>query len=907
MTKTTPLLRALLILLLLPLQPAATAAGPYSGIRETRLENGLTVLTREVRAAPVVCVSIFYGVGSRNEHTGITGASHLLEHMLFKGTERFPKGSIETLVRQRGGISNAATSTDFTYYWHLIQSDYLDLMLEIEADRMRGALIAPEDLKSEMVVVRSELEGRENSPDTLLYDLVNATAFLAHPYQWPIIGWRSDVEGISREQIYAHYRAHYSPGSATVVLVGDFDTDAAVEAVRRHFGGIPASSPPPPVHTAEPPQRGERRAILEGEGSLERTLLAWRIPEGSHDDIPALDVLEQILSGGRSSRLHQALVESGLAASVWAYSAGRKDPSLFYIGATAQQGRSACELEDAILKEVRRIQNEEPSTGETARAIRQIRAAFIFTGDDLRAQARIIGSFALTAGLEKLNAYLPAIEAVTPQDVARVARTYLSPQAMTAGRFVPAGTALPDVPSSPPQMQQHYRPGAPSPVAAAAPPAGGDAPAVRKMRPARFELENGLTLIVLDNPANPSISIAGRLNAGSWLEEGYPRGTARLTMEMLTRGSARRSSLEFAAAVEDLGASLAFTPGVEGTIISGKCLAGDFEQWSGLLAEALREPAFQPDELEKARKVALSSLDGQKESPDAVAERALANALYPAGHPYHPGTFEEERAGLLSVREPHLRDFHRQFVGPEGAVLVVVGDIRPDQCLSAVRAAFAGWAPQPGYRPVQIPDPPDAPSRTIVIPLPGKTETTVLWGWHGRLRRSDRDYYAAAVMNDILGGSVLSSRLGRSIRGEEGLVYDVRSSFRATLGAGPWTASLGVNPSNAGRAVRQLRQEVERMRAEGPSAEEVEDARRFITGVLSLRLASNDGIAGFLEAAETYGLGMAYLEEFRSLYGGVTREQAAQAARRLLTPERGVLVVTGAVEGFDENERTEGH
>jgi zinc protease len=867
-TKTKPLLLIILALALAS-SLAAAAAVPYADIRETRLENGLTILTREVRAAPVVCVSIFYGVGSRNEYTGITGASHLLEHMLFKGTEKFPKGSIETLVRQRGGVSNAATSTDFTYYWHLIQSDYLDLMLEIEADRMRGALISPEDLSSEMVVVRSELEGRENSPDTLLYDLVNATAFTAHPYQWPIIGWRSDVEGMSRDQIYAHYRAHYLPGNATVVLLGDFDTDEAVEAVRKHFGGI---------------------------------------PEGTHEDIPALDVLEQVLSGGRSSRLHQALVESGLATAVWAYSASRKDPSLFYIGATAQQGRTARELEDAILQEIRRIQEEEPSAEETARAIRQIRASFIFTGDDLRAQARVIGSFAVTTGLEKLKSYLPAIEKVTPADVSRVARTYLMRQAMTAGHFLPTGGTRPEAPAGPPQMQQHYRSdAAPAVEDATPPPASSDASSARKIRPSRFELENGLTLIVLDNPANPSISIAGRLNAGSWLEEGFPRGTSRLMTEMLTRGSAKRSSLEFATAVEDLGASLSFSAGVEGTLISGKCLAGDFRRWAGLLAEALREPVFDAEELEKARRVALSQMDAQKESPAAVAERALMNALYPRGHPYHPGTLEEEREGLLAVQQPHLRDFHRRFVGPRGTVLVVVGDIRPEECLHAVREAFSEWEPQPGYRNVEIPDPPPAPSRTIIIPLPGKTETTILWGWHGRLKRSDPDYYAATVMNDILGGSVLSSRLGKSIRGESGLVYDVRSSFRATLGAGPWSASLGVNPANAVQAVRQLREEVERMRTEGPTQQEVEEARRFITGVLSLRLASNDGIAGFLEASETYGLGMRYLEEFRSLYGGVTREQAAEAARRLLTPGEAVLVVTGATEGFDEGNRSEGN
>ena len=196
-------LRRLPIIACLLLMAAAAAGGAGApDIRETKLPNGLTILTKEVRVAPVVSVNIFYGVGSRKERTGITGASHLLEHMMFKGSKNYPKGQLEELIRERGGVSNAATWTDFTYYWELLQSDYLELALKLEADRMRGALFDPKDLASEMTVVRSELEGNENSPDTLLWNLVNATAFTAHPYQWPVIGWRPDVEGMTRDDIY---------------------------------------------------------------------------------------------------------------------------------------------------------------------------------------------------------------------------------------------------------------------------------------------------------------------------------------------------------------------------------------------------------------------------------------------------------------------------------------------------------------------------------------------------------------------------------------------------------------------------------------------------------------------------------------------------------------------------------
>lgn len=907
---------------ILTLLLATAAAADYSDVRVTKLENGLTILTKEVRVAPVVSVNVFYKVGSRNEHTGITGSSHLLEHMMFKGTPNFPKGTMEQLVRQRGGINNAATWTDYTYYWELIQSDYLDLMLQIEADRMQNAIFDPADFTSEMVVVRSELEGGENSPDRLLWQLVNSTAFQAHPYQWPVIGWRSDVEGMSRDQVYAYYKSHYAPNNATVILVGDFETDAAIEMVKKHFGPLEPAPELPGVHTAEPPQQGERRAMLSIPGSSDRSIAAWHIPEGTHPDIYALDVLDQILSGGRSSRLHQALVETGLATTAWSYSGSKTDPSLFYVSATGQKDRTYQELEEALLAEVARIKEAPPTQAELDRAVRQIEAAFIFSNDDIRSQAQVIGNFALTVGLDRLSEYLPAIRKVTPGDVQRVASTYFTPDKRTVVNFTPSGEQ-PEAPSGGPGGVVHhtrsrtdlpdarpYRPTDDYVAQAPAQPAQPRANAsTQELLPERFELDNGLVLIVLNNPANPSISMAGRLNAGSWMEsvldtEGeFPDGTAGFVANMLTRGTQDKTSLEFATAVEDIGASLSFSGGTEGTYISGRSLSRDFETWITLFAEALRQPAFREEELNKLRSETISALNQQMESPDSVAERALNNKLYPQNHPYHPGTFEEAREAYSNITPSHLRDFHSRYFGPKGLVLTVVGDITPEAAHRLVREHLGDWKPQPGFAEVSIPDVQRQGYGEEFIEMPGKTETSILYGWAGGLTRTMHEYYAAVVMNDILGGGVLTSRLGRAIRVEKGLVYDVRSGFQAALGAGPFQASLGTNPANAQDAIEELRRVISDMHQNGPTAEEVDDSRRFITGVLSLRLATNSGIAGFLETAEVYGLGLDYLRDFRDLYGSVTAEQARQAARELLHPDAATLVVVGPEYKVNDTEQ----
>src|SRR6266568_3989088 len=249
-----------------PRTPAAGIA--TAGVRETMLPNGLKVLTQEVHSAPVVSFQVYYKVGSRNEHTGITGASHLLEHMMFKGTKRYQVGEIARTLSVNGAQFNANTTYDYTSYWETLSSDRLDLAMQLESNRMVNSLIDPAQLKSEMTVVRSELEGGENNPEELLNRAVWAAAYHVHPYHWPVIGWRVEVEHIPRDALYAYYKRHYGPNNATVVIVGDINTTRALAMVRHYFGGIPPIPPPPLVYSQEPPQYGEHRVVVNRGGNL---------------------------------------------------------------------------------------------------------------------------------------------------------------------------------------------------------------------------------------------------------------------------------------------------------------------------------------------------------------------------------------------------------------------------------------------------------------------------------------------------------------------------------------------------------------------------------------------------------------------------------------------------------------
>ncbi len=417
--------------------PAGPKAEPSSAVSETVLGNGLKVLIQEVHSAPVVSFMVWYKVGSRNEGAGVTGISHLLEHMMFKGTPKYGKGEIARVLQRNGASFNAGTSIDYTNYYEVLASDRLELAMEIEADRMANALIPEEEHRLEMTVVRSELERNEDNPHRALYTELFAQSFKAHPYHWPTIGWRSDVEAIRTEQIREYYLSHYMPNNATAVVVGDVARDQALLLVEKHFGSIPSRPSPDPVVTVEPPQQGERRFKLQRPGDTRYLMVAYPNPALAHQDNYALDVLGMILGNGKTSRLYQGLVEGALATEAEAQNETARDPFLFIAQATAGPGVTLGALEGSLLELVDRMKAEPPSLAELNRARKQIEASFIYSKDSIRSLAQQLGYYETVGSYRYLDTYLSQIAAVTPGDVVRVANTYLGERTRTVARYEP--------------------------------------------------------------------------------------------------------------------------------------------------------------------------------------------------------------------------------------------------------------------------------------------------------------------------------------------------------------------------------------------------------------------------------------------------------------------------------------
>jgi zinc protease len=872
--------------------PPAAAPAFTAGVREAVLPNGLTVLAKPVRTAPVVSFSVWYRAGSRNEHTGITGVSHLLEHMLFKGTQRFQLGEISRTLSLNGAAFNASTYYDWTNYYATIAADRLELAMEIEADRMVNSRIDADDLAGEMTVVRSELEGGENNPGRLLWQAMVATAFQAHPYQWPVIGWRSDVENVPRDAIHAYYRRHYGPNNAVVVVVGDVDPDDAVRLVDKHFGAIPPIPAPPAVYTAEPPQRGERRVIVRRAGSLPIVSIAWKAPSARHPDGYALDVLATVLGEGRTSRLYQALVEKNVASRADAGSPSLRDPFLFYVSATARPGVTAEQLEASLLAEVARVTAEPITAEELARVQRRAEADFVFQVDSVTSQARALGYWAMIGDWRFLDTYLDRLRALTPADVQEVARRYFVADTRTVAHFLPTdgGGATPPAPprEASARVERPRRGDREIPL----PP-----PAARPSLPRqtdRFTLANGVSVVLQENHANPTFALLASLPAGSLAEPQSLPGLADLTAAMLTRGTERRSSLQFALALEDVGASLTAGADELVTSVRGRAQSRDFDLVMELLAEMLRRPAFPADDLDRLKGQTLASIAQAKASPGRVAGHAFERAVFPAGHPLRPESFEEAEQVTGRVTREDLAAFHRRQYGPDGLLIVLAGDLRPDQVRDAVQQRFGDWPRNPDARPIA---PPDlalqaAPER-VEVRMPDRSQTAIVWGHAGGLRRSDPDFYATQVMNLILGGGVLTSRLGTAIRDDLGLAYSVYSYFDASLYPGPFRVGLGTNPGNTAPAIAALEVEIRRIRDGGVSRREVDEAVAYLTGRFPLRLETNAGIAEILWAMEVFRLGHDYIERYADYYRAVTVEQVNAAARRHLHPDRATLAVAG--------------
>ncbi len=442
--------------LVAPSEPAL-AAKPYAEqVVERTLDNGLKMLLLEDHKAPVTVVQVWYRVGSRNETPGVTGLSHMLEHMMFKGTKAHGPEEYSKIISRNGGNENAFTSDDMTTYFATLASDRAAVEVDLEADRMRGIELSKDNFEPERQVVMEERRMRtDNNPIAFLLETLNAATFLEHPYRQPTIGWAKDIEGWTLEDLQHHYDTYYQPNNAVFVAVGDFDAKALGDLVAGKFGSIPRGPEPPKMRTTEPPPRGAKRITVEKPAKLPFVAMQYHAPNLHHADSPALEMLAGVLSNGKSSRFYRDLVHRDRLAleADASYDRTSIDDKTFTIGGQPQPGVPIEKLEAALVAQIEAIRKTPPSKEELDRVRAQMESGFVFAQDSMFYRGMLLGTYEMAGGWRQIDDYLPSLAKVTPEDVQRVAREYLKPENRTTGVLVPlpidASAPVEQVPSGP--------------------------------------------------------------------------------------------------------------------------------------------------------------------------------------------------------------------------------------------------------------------------------------------------------------------------------------------------------------------------------------------------------------------------------------------------------------------------
>lgn len=873
-----------------------------SETRRIVLSNGLNVITREVHYVPIVSSWIWYRVGSRNEVPGLSGISHWTEHMMFKGTPNIDKGEIFRLVNANGGVLNGFTWLDYTAYFETLPSARIQLPIDIESDRMANSVFDPEEVASERTVIISEREGSENSPHFLLGEELGAAAFQAHPYGHSVVGWKTDLQTMTREDLYSHYKTYYTPNNATVVIVGDFDTEDLLGRIREKFEGIPAGPEVPPVRAVEPPQRGERRVVVRYPAGVPYLEIAYRAPEASHADAFPMLVMDAVLSGGkpmgmfgsrgtrmgRSSRLYRGLVDSGLTSGAGSSFALTRDPYLFEVDASLRPGVTLDQVEKAAFQEVERLQQDGVTDEELRRAVKQVKAQFVYASESVTDQGYWLGSMETIGSPEVYDRMVEKVEAVTAEDIQRVAQQYLVDTNRTVGWLIPTDGAGGGGDGETGRMRAG-RPFFYSGGNHQAPSGGGAKPVSLDIQ--RTVLPNGIVVLVNQDDATPQVVVRASILAGSVFDSEEKAGIARFVAPMLIRGTELRSFQQLSEETDSMGMALSVDSGRLTAQAGLRCLKEDLSRGMELLAEVLRQATFPGDEIEKLRMQISAGLKEQDTSARTVAERRFLEMLYPEGHPYRlwpSGT--QQTVG--SISRDDLVAFYRRYYRPDTVVVAIAGDVAPDEAVEQVRRVLGDWTAE-GEKPrLNIPEV-KPPARSVQEEaVPGKFQSEMVMGLPA-LPRKDPDYYALRLGNLILGELGLSGRLGANIREKQGLAYHVSSDVQASVGPSPWAVRAGVNPSNIDKAIESAFVEIERWRETRVTDEELEEGKSFLTGSLPIALETVDGVVRTLLDIEFYDLGLDFLERYPGLVNAVTSESIQAAVRKWILPEHIVTVVAG--------------
>lgn len=846
-----------------PQPPLTEIPAMPPGVKLVTLENGLTIITREDHSAPVVSAQAWAMTGSIHEGRWLgAGLSHVLEHMLFKGTTTRAGSRIDQEVQEAGGYMNAYTSFDRTVYHIDVPNTGARVAIDILCDIMQNAALPPEELAKELDVIRREMDMGQDDPGRRSGRRLFETAYTKSPYRNTVIGYLDIFNELKPEDIRGYYIERYAPNNVFYVVTGDVKHEDIVAQIREAYAKTKARALPPMVLPVEPRQTAAREIIEESAIELGHVHIAWHIPEVRHPDVPILDVLAVLLGSGRSSRFYQEIREKqGLVhyADAWTYNPG--NPGLFGISAMVD-AEKFIPARDALFVELEKLKTTLVAEAELEKAVKQFVSATLSARKTMQGQAQDLGGNWIAAGdLNFSQRYLAAVKRITPAELQRVACQYLTPENRTLYALLPTG---------------------------ATPPVNTVAETTTDGAIQKFTLPNGLKLLIKEDHRLPFVEFRSVFQGGVLAEDPINNGITQILARLLVKGTTTRSAEQIAREIESVGGSLDSYGGNNSFGVNAEVLSSDFTTALNLIADVILNPTFPTAQLEREREVQMAGIRSNKDDLLKSAFKAMRQELF--GHVSYGldslGT-EETLAALDSTK---VTAFYRQLAIPTNCVLAIFGDVDTAATKAAVEQAFGSWSaknesqttkgfqfPQNAARaPRRITDSREKKQAVVVIGFPGTT-----------MDASDRQ--AMELLQEAC--SDLGSRLFLRIREKLGLAYYVGAQNLLGLTPGYFAFYAGTEPAKAAQVEAEMFKEVELLRTECLTEEELRRSKSKIIGQRKISRQELGGLASTTALDELYGLGYAnsYAEDAR--IEAVTIADVRAVAQKYLRPEAAVISV----------------
>ena len=844
------------------------------GIERRVLDNGMTVFVKEDHRLPIATVVTSYRVGSVHETEGATGLAHFLEHMMFKGTQKLKKGEIDAITFEAGGANNAYTTNDYTAYWFTVHSETFDRFLEIEADRMRNCLLDRKEWEQELQAVIEELNRSLDSPWGQLWHEIEPAVFKTSSYHHPVIGFRKDLDNMKYEDMVQFYKDHYGPNNATMVVYGDVKKNETFNRIQELFGGYEkVKEAVPPKMPPEPAATQEARLNIETDKSLHRLGLAWRSDKVGSDTDIRLDVLSQILTTGKDSRLYKRLIDgAGSCTDVSAINDSRKYDGVYFVAAELREKRDPAEVEKTILEELERLKGELVPDQELQKAKNIIAANFVFAKERGYSLADDIAKFEAFGVPDYLRDYLGRVASVTADDLRQTASKLFTGENRTAAVARAKGGRTPEPPAI-----------------------SGRDPDFGDYNEYRFR--NGLTLLVKVKRDLPVISFNAYVNAGQTVEDAQKAGVAALVGQLLDQGvevpgGKTRTAEEIAAFVDFTGSQLS----TSSTGVTIKTLTPHAKDMLELLRDMLLYPTFPASKVADKKDLQLSELQGRQDAPNLVARDLFMASVYkdhPMGRP-DLGTSQT----LQALTRPDVLAHHRKCFRPDNTIIAIAGDVDPEALKRDVQAKFAEWrAPGDTELPALPAISRQKKAERIVESREGNQVNYVVG--HLSIDRNHPDYAALRVLEHIFCRSTgFADRLSSKVRDEAGLAYEVWGIL--TQGAdkypGPFMIYIGSAPKNKAKPLEMTLEIIDDLLSNGPTDAEIARAKNYLLRTMPFSWESSDQLAAYLVMTRRLTLGIDYAKELSRAIRAVTKEDLLRVARAHLAPDNLTTVILGPVD-----------